>query len=247
MDHSETLACNYLKQNGFESVIFEPLGNISPDFLCDHNVAVEVRRLNRMKTLSNGEHEGLESLEIWLEETLNVMLTEFGESIDGHTWYVSYVFQRPDWPNVIQRRKWANKLKKDIRKALKAFHDAEDKKPVRLQLRERPQFELIIKQAGCIINNKQFVFTGGIDKDRGFWVTSEMIRNLKICIEEKTTGAANREKDFPSWWLILVDHINWGLDENEMDILRESIEYDSAIWDKVIILDARNGKFKMKN
>jgi len=188
----------------------------------------------------------LELLEIWLEKTLNKMLIEFGEPVDGHSWYVSCVFQRPALPDETQRRKWVNKLKRDIRKALKAFYDAEDKKPVRLQLREEPQFELIIKQAGCTINNKQFVLTGGKDRDRGFWVTSEMIRNLKICIEEKTTGAANREKDFPSWWLILVDHINWGLDENEMDTLRESIDYDSAIWDKVIILDAHNGNCKMQ-
>lgn len=246
MDHSETLACKYLKQIGFESVSFEPLGNVSPDFLCDRNVAVEVRRLNRMKSLSDGEHEGLESLEFWLEKTLIKMLTNYGESLDGHTWYVSYIFQRPDLPDETLRKKWARMLKKDIHKALKEFQDVQDKKPVRLQLREKPQFELIFKQAGQVINNKQFVFTGGKDKDRGFWLTSEMIRNLRICIEEKTTGAANREKDFPSWWLILVDHINWGLDENEMDILRESIDYDRAIWNKVIILDAHNGKFKMK-
>lgn len=35
MDDSERLAENFLKEWGFKNVVFEPDGNVSPDFLCD--------------------------------------------------------------------------------------------------------------------------------------------------------------------------------------------------------------------
>ena len=43
----ELRAKRYLQQLNFTHVIYEPLGNVTPDFLLDKRVAVEVRRLNR--------------------------------------------------------------------------------------------------------------------------------------------------------------------------------------------------------
>ncbi len=44
MNDSERLAREYLLYLGFKSVIYEPNGNIPPDFLADDKIAVEVRR-----------------------------------------------------------------------------------------------------------------------------------------------------------------------------------------------------------
>jgi hypothetical protein len=63
MDQSEQLAKQYLCALGFESIVYEPDGNIPPDFLADDRVAVEVRRLNQNEMIESG-NRGLE--ESWL-------------------------------------------------------------------------------------------------------------------------------------------------------------------------------------
>jgi len=47
MDSSETLAKEYLRFLGYTDIIYEPDGNIPPDFLVNGRIAVEVRRLNQ--------------------------------------------------------------------------------------------------------------------------------------------------------------------------------------------------------
>jgi hypothetical protein len=47
MKSEERIAENYLTSLGFENVVFEPDGNIPPDFFVDDRIAVEVRRLNQ--------------------------------------------------------------------------------------------------------------------------------------------------------------------------------------------------------
>jgi len=44
MDEAEMLSEAFLRSRGFKAVVYEPDGNIPPDFLCDTRVAVEVRR-----------------------------------------------------------------------------------------------------------------------------------------------------------------------------------------------------------
>ena len=53
MNKDEELAKKYLVFEGFRNIKFEPDGNIPPDFLCDSNIAVEVRRLNKFINYSD--------------------------------------------------------------------------------------------------------------------------------------------------------------------------------------------------
>ena len=46
MNREELLAKNYLESLNLSSIIYEPDGNIPPDFLVDNHIAVEVTRLN---------------------------------------------------------------------------------------------------------------------------------------------------------------------------------------------------------
>ena len=44
MDRSEQVAMKHLLFCGFSTVVYEPDGNVPPDFLVDGSIAVEVRR-----------------------------------------------------------------------------------------------------------------------------------------------------------------------------------------------------------
>ena len=59
MDHSEKVVFQYLKSRGFINIVYEPDGNIPPDFTIDGRIAVEVRRLNENEKTTT-EHGGLE-------------------------------------------------------------------------------------------------------------------------------------------------------------------------------------------
>jgi hypothetical protein len=47
MDYSEKVAMNHLRFRGHHDVLYEPDGNVPPDFLVDRRIAVEVRRLGQ--------------------------------------------------------------------------------------------------------------------------------------------------------------------------------------------------------
>ncbi|MDO9271654.1 MAG: hypothetical protein Q7T94_01375 [Rugosibacter sp.] len=64
MDDSERLAEKYLLALNCGEVVFEPDGNIPPDFSVDARIGVEVRRLNQNYEKSDGSIEGLEELAI---------------------------------------------------------------------------------------------------------------------------------------------------------------------------------------
>ena len=61
MDHSEKVVFQYLKSRGFINIVYEPDGNIPPDFTIDGRNAVEVRRLNENEKTTTG-HRGLEEV-----------------------------------------------------------------------------------------------------------------------------------------------------------------------------------------
>jgi hypothetical protein len=56
MDSAESEAKKYLKKI-FTDIVYEPDGNIPPDFLCDGYLAVEVRRLTFLEEIGNGKWE----------------------------------------------------------------------------------------------------------------------------------------------------------------------------------------------
>jgi hypothetical protein len=47
MNREEKVAKTYLEKLGLGEVLFEPNGNVPPDFLINGRIAVEVRRLNQ--------------------------------------------------------------------------------------------------------------------------------------------------------------------------------------------------------
>ena len=64
MDESERIVEKYLLALELGTVVFEPDGNIPPDFSVGGRIGVEVRRLNQNYQNSNGRSQGLEELAI---------------------------------------------------------------------------------------------------------------------------------------------------------------------------------------
>src|SRR5882762_8813042 len=112
MDEGEQIASKYLRHLGFENIIHEPDGNVTPDFLVNNRIAVEVRRLNQNEIIDSG-HRGLEVTAIPLMMKFNKLLSSLGTGGPGQSWFVRYTFARP-------LPRWA-RLQKAMREQLTAF------------------------------------------------------------------------------------------------------------------------------
>lgn len=96
MKKSEVIVEKLLKDMGFQSVVYEPDGNIPPDFLADCRVAIEVRRLNQTYDDGNGKR-GLEEFDIPLYHKIKSLAQKIGPS-DGESWFLFFRFSRPIKP-----------------------------------------------------------------------------------------------------------------------------------------------------
>src|SRR5262249_15206513 len=82
-----------------------------------------------------------------------------------------------------------------------------------------------------------FVMGGHTDEQAGGWVVSEVIRNLEICIADKTKKVTGYKDKYAEWWLILVDHIAYGLlDANDIADVRQLVPKPQP-WTKIVIIN----------
>jgi hypothetical protein len=94
MNREEQITEAYLRKSEFKDVVFEPDGNIPPDFSVDGKIAVEVRRLNQ-HFFTKDEIRGLEETRIPLFKLLESSLSEFDSEYKGYSYWVSIRFYRP--------------------------------------------------------------------------------------------------------------------------------------------------------
>ena len=230
MDAAEATAEQYLKHIGFKTVVYEPDGNIPPDFLCDQRVAVEVRRLNQLETTTTGDPRGLEETAIPLLARLRRTLLDSGPPKNhSHSWFVFFRFARPipEW----------KKIGPKISAYLSSFRDGAtaDRK-----MRFDKNFEVEVAAASKLINSQCFVLGGYSDRNSGGWLLAEMQSSLAICIPEKTLKISKVRHRYPEWWLVLVDHVGYGLDEFDRELFRDQVKAEHT-WDKVVLIDPRDG------
>ena len=79
---------------GFKDIVFEPDGNIPPDFSIEGKIAVEVRRLNQ-NFFAGDEVSGLEEDRIPLFKLLEESLKKFNSQYIGNSYWISIRFGRP--------------------------------------------------------------------------------------------------------------------------------------------------------
>jgi hypothetical protein len=228
MDESEALAKQYLLHLGFETVAYEPDGNVPPDFLAGGSIAVEVRRLNKNELTDSGLRS-LEETRIPFQMTLRKLLMGLGPPRSGVSWFVNYSFRRPLPEGLFLR----------MRQALVEFRDNEQNQmPCQIVLNDGMELKLI--RAGDPYPTF-FLLGGGVDEDSGGWVLAETKRNLRICVDEKTAKVRSYRHKYPKWWLILVDKIGYGVDECDRDMFSQELKMKHE-WDKVLLLNPLNAR-----
>lgn len=230
MDESERLVEKYLNALNQGLVVFEPDGNIPPDFVIAGKIAVEVRRLNQNYELPDGTIEGLENLDISLWRKIGNLLSTLGPSINGESWIVAMDFCRPIAP-------W-RQLKAKILQELELFMRDPHRKPKTISISNNLSLDL--QRASKDIGSFFLLGCSG-DDDAGGWVMCEVEKNLKLCIAEKGRKIAPYSNRYNEWWLILTDHIDFSMELEDQDEFRTKITPTlQHSFDKIILLDPLN-------
>lgn len=225
MNDSEKSVYEYLTNQNLGPVIYEPDGKVPPDFLVDGRIAVEVRRLNQNETTASG-HRGLEQVSKPLHALVQKALANVGPPVDGTSWFVFYSFSRP-------LPRW-----KELEMLLAVALEQARHRPYLQgeEIRVTRRFRINITRASKP-HQHLFVLGGSGDHDSGGFVVSEMARNLRICIAEKTSKVSSVRTRYSEWWLALEDRIGYGaLDESDRIVLRELTQTDQG-WNKIVLVN----------
>ena len=226
MNRDEKIANNYLKQQDFSQIVYEPDGNIPPDFLLDNSIAVEVRRLNQHQ-LVNGVYKPIEELGYKLIPRIVKVLQELEIDNFDKSILVTVYFKRP--------LKVDSKLIKQIKSKF------EDKIPlleneIVININNNLQLKLYLSK----IKFSKSISIGAIhDFDTGGVIVSEIYKSIKIVLKEKEEKIQSFHHKYRTWWLILVDYIGYQLESIDVKQLNNAPRL-KTIFDKVILISSIN-------
>ena len=228
MDLSESLANEHLLHRGFRNIVFEPDGNVPPDFLVDKRIAIEVRRLNQNELTKSG-FRGREESVIPFETKVAKLIASLGYSDFGVSWFVFHTLKGPVpvWAKFEPKlRKYLVEFKNDLRNQIAQTVEIGDAVEIRMLRASEPRTAF-------------FLLGGFSDHKSGGWVLAETQKNLRICISEKTAKVARVRYRYPEWWLIFVDYIGYGVDDCDQEQFRKHLNVKHN-WDKVVLLNPLN-------
>lgn len=237
MNKDEQIVFNYLLRKNGSDVIFEPNGNIPPDFLVDTSFAIEVRRLNQ-QFFSKGKSEGLETLSHQLFSAFKEVLVSFDTMYSGKSYWVYLRYKRPCKTSI-------KETKKLMRNSLLRFINLENVTfPHNIRINKRIFLEVC---ESLPIEGRIFRPGGRADHDAGGFVVSTYIENISHCIHEKSEKIKNVKIKHKFWQLFLVDHLNLGLDGNEIVEVKNLIN-NLEKFDKLVLVSLEgNLVFEMNN
>lgn len=224
MDATEKLVADHLAHRGYANVIYEPDGNIPPDFLVDETIAIEVRRLNQ-NHFDGTDAKGLEEVAIPLWDRIENLTNSLGAPTEGESWFVSFTFTRPVEP-------WKS-LRPKLRQALVTFKAASFKQNGTIA--KTKGFELDVLRASKP-DATMFVMGACSDNDEGGWLFCEMETNIRHCANEKSRKIAKVRPKYGQWWLALVDHIGYGSPSSYREMFRDQVSIVHG-WDKIILIN----------
>ncbi|QOY53525.1 hypothetical protein HUE87_10560 [Candidatus Sulfurimonas marisnigri] len=224
----ETRAKKYLQTLEYTKLEHEPLGNVTPDFLLDNKIAVEVRRLNR-NYIDSDKLIRIENFEIHLIKKVKKIISIFQHTDYKNSAYISITLSKP-----LEVESKAGVIKR-IKKVLKTHtHKIHKKKSYKVSEYLKITFTPIKKKS------VQYIFS---DCNNDYlWIVNELHKNIQLVIDEKNKKISKNFNLFDKWWLILVDSIVYGLDNDDFKALKK-IKLKKRKFSKVLILSSK-GKIK---
>ena len=224
MKKEEQIANIYL-QTISSDIVYEPDGNIPPDFKINQTIAVEVRRLNQ-NIFKGNKSKGLEQEQIKLRHALSKVFREFDSSMPKANYWIGLHYFRPVG-NILN-------IERIAKSKLLSFLANQPPTPFEIKL-SRSVSITILKA-----NRKSTkVFDIGIetDLDSGGFVAHMYIENINHCIAEKTPKIQAYKSKYSEWWLLLVDFLVGGIGESEKTIVIQNINKGTD-WKKIIVVSA---------
>ena len=231
MKPEESFAEQYLLGLGLGQVVFEPDGNIPPDFSIGKTLGVEVRRLNQ-QYFGSPDPEGLEQLSFPLWNLIIKEISSFDSKYNGNTYFIGIEYSRPY--NVSPKS-----TAKSIREKLNSFLLSGDPPPADLPINSNLNFSLFLASPRP---GRTFMTAGGLDHDSGGAVLQMYIDNINHCIDHKSTKIDPYLNIYKDWWLLLVDVMGWGLDIQESKIVKSKIN-SLKNFNRLVIIRYGSGQF----
>ncbi|MBN2833378.1 MAG: hypothetical protein JXR48_00270 [Candidatus Delongbacteria bacterium] len=231
MNQDEKIAEKYLKKH-YTNILYEPDGNIPPDFSVNGSIGVEVRRLNQQHS-EKGNTKGLEEQSIPLYKAVEGMLSKFPKDIFGNNYWLTLRYKR----NIGKLKD----IKKNTDLAIKAFQSQKEPIPYTYKLSDNVTLEFAAKTSA--ISRKYKI---GIESDQnsGGWVIDMYITNTTHCIEEKEQKIKLYKAKYKFWWLLLVDHINC-MDSYDKNDIEKGIKKSSSFDRTIVIKHNEENQFEI--
>lgn len=222
MNPEEKIAYKFLEQQGLGLPVFEPDGNVSPDFTLSQRVAVEVRRLNRILSEDGKLTEENAYKPVW--KRLKRVLSTFDNQDNDKSFLlvIDYIVPRP-LPKLTE---------KQISQKLQFFLNSHNSKlPYTLTLNDG--LALRIFESEPIKGHTFMLASWGYDTRS---VTNLYINSVQWCIAEKSDKVKPRKHKYSEWQLLLVDSMRWGLGIEEVERIKASIT-DLGLFDTLVVID----------
>lgn len=230
MNWDESIAEQYLKKH-YANVIYEPDGNIPPDFSANGCIGIEVRRLNQQHC-DNGETKGLEETRIPLYKAVENVLAEYSLSQNGNNFWLQLKFKRDI--GILKD------IKKNTTLAIKEFQAQNEKIPFTYQLSENVTLKFVAKASS---HSPKYKIGTASDQDSGGWVVDMYTQHITHCITEKEQKIQAYKNKYQAWWLLLVDHISCMDSYDKEDIVKKLTK--PSCFEKIIVIK-HDGSFQFE-
>ena len=223
MKPEEKIAKKYLEQQGLGTPIFEPNGNIPPDFAyLTQQKAIEVRRLNRV--LSDDGTLTEENLYIPFWNNLKKVLSTFDGEYNGRSYLIIIDHNIPLPLPKFDGRKISQELKTILDKQ-------GNKLPYILTLNDGLSLRILKSKP---IRGRTFILASWGYDIRS--VSGLYIDNVNRFITEKSNKIKPYKHKYLEWQLLLVDSMGWDLGIEEIEEIKAYIT-DLGLFDSLIVID----------